>query len=522
MTAEATGPPGSLPALFARSVERWPQSPAVRAGEKELNYRQLQEEVQHLARGLRGLGVVSGDRVAVFLPKRIETVVSMLAVLAADAVLVPVNPALKPAQVEHILRNCTPRVLITLEDRAGGLAHYLDSEAPGPVVVRVDSPSGPERRDGNAWVALNRTGTGGEENFQLASPLAALLYTSGTTGLPKGVMVSHSNLAFGVDSVVTYLGIDHTDRILCSLPFSFDYGLNQLLSAVAVGACAVLLDYFHAQQVLRTVESERITALAGVPTMWVQLAAQEWPRDVARSLRYITNSGDRLPPRTLAILRDRLPDARIFLMYGFTEAFRGAFLDPQLLDTHADSIGKPVPHSQFDIIDDSGESLPPGEVGELVQRGPLVTCGYWQDAMKTGAKFAPTKSDGLHADWVRSGDLAWRDEDGFYYFMGRVDHLIKTAGYRVSRTEVEEVLHSSGLVLDAAVVGRPHPVWGSQVIAFVSAPAGGTVDVEALLQHCRRNLPRYMVPNQVGLLAEVPKTANAKIDYESLRDRHCD
>lgn len=517
--------PCAIPELLDASAQNWPDRQAVCDGERSLTYSELLEAVSEAADGLRSLGLNPGDRVAVFLPKRLENAVACLAILRAGGVLVPINPALKLRQVLHVLADAEPRFLITQVHRWRELAASGEAGIRGVEAVLTDAdsvngqPGTVPFQNLSAAVKHDQAARkwGEEAQFDL-NQLAVLLYTSGSTGLPKGVMVSHGNLAYGVDSVVEYLALTSDDRILCSLPFSFDYGLNQFLSAVAIGACAVLIDYFHPQQVLQIIEREQITGLAGVPAMWVQFIRQQWAADTTRTLRYITNSGDRLTPSTLETLRSRLPHTRIYLMYGFTEAFRGTFLDPVLIEERANSIGKPVPHAQIEVVDGDFQVVPPGTVGELVQRGPLVTLGYWHDAARSAEKFASQKTDGVHPDWVRSGDLGWRDADGFLYFSGREDHLIKTAGYRVSRAEVEEVLAEVAGVAQAAVIAVPHDIWGQQIVAFVTTSLDGRCfDEDRLLQHCRRNMPRYMVPGGIELCAQLPLTANGKVDYDALR-----
>jgi acyl-CoA synthetase (AMP-forming)/AMP-acid ligase II len=230
----------------------------------------------------------------------------------------------------------------------------------------------------------------------------------------------------------------------------------------------------------------------------------------------MTNSGDRLPDFVLRTLRQRLSGAQIYLMYGFTEAFRGTYLDPDLIDEHAASIGKPVPHAEIEVLDEQGRTAPPGAVGELVQRGPLVTLGYWRDEGRTAEKYAATCSDGVHPNWVRSGDLGWRDQYGFLHFAGRRDHQIKTAGHRVSRSEVEAVLTEAGEISQAAVTAIPDEVWGQQIVAFVTTSGIEEFDEKRLLRHCRRSLPRYMVPASIQFLPELPQTPNGKVDYAAL------
>jgi acyl-CoA ligase (AMP-forming) (exosortase A-associated) len=276
--------------------------------------------------------------------------------------------------------------------------------------------------------------------------MAAILYTSGSTGKPKGVVLSHRNMVTGAKSVASYLENRTSDRILAVLPFSFDYGFSQLSTSFVAGACCVLMDYLLPRDVLRAVERKSITGLAAVPPLWVQLAALLWPASVRKHLRYITNSGGAMPGATLAALRAALPDTKVFLMYGLTEAFRSTYLSPDQVERRPDSIGKAIPNAEILVVREDGSRCAPGEPGELVHRGSLVSLGYWNDRQKTAERFrpAPGQDPGLVltelAVW--SGDTVRTDEEGYIYFIGRRDEMIKTSGYRVS-PRVEEIVYAT-------------------------------------------------------------------------------
>ena len=351
------------------------------------------------------------------------------------------------------------------------------------------------------------------------SDVAAILYTSGSTGQPKGVVLSHRNLVAGAASVASYLGNSAGDRILAVLPLSFDYGLSQLTTAFLSGACAVLINHLLPRDVLTAVVAERITGLAGVPPLWIQLAALDWPADC--SLRYLTNSGGAMPRATLDQLRARLPAATPYLMYGLTEAFRSTFLPPAELDRRPESMGKAIPNAEVLVLRPDGSECAPGEPGELVHRGPLVSLGYWNDAARTAERFKPYRSPltGLMlpemAVW--SGDTVRRDEDGFLYFISRADEMIKTSGYRVSPGEVEAVLYAQGEVAEAAALGVPHPTLGQAIVVVVAVRAGRALDEARLLAALKPHLPNYMLPHKIVLAdAGLPRNANGKIDRKLL------
>jgi acyl-CoA ligase (AMP-forming) (exosortase A-associated) len=348
-----------------------------------------------------------------------------------------------------------------------------------------------------------------------------IFYTSGSTGKPKGVVVSHRNLVIGARSVAEYLQCRADDRVLATLSFSFDYGFNQIATTLLVGATLVVLDYRLPQEVLLTIERERITALAGVPPIWIQLAALEWPHSATQTLRYITNSGGAMPQATLERLRALLPQARIYLMYGLTEAFRSTWLPPEELARRPDSIGRAIPNAEVLVLRPDGRPCEANEPGELVHRGPLVALGYWNDAEKTARRFKPVpgqpanERDGEREVW--SGDIVWRDEEGFLYFIGRQDDMIKTSGFRVSPTEVEEEAYASGLVRDAVVIGVPHERLGQAIVLVVTPAENVRPDEDQLMDALKRRLPRFMLPLKVEWREALPRNAHGKYDRAKLR-----
>jgi acyl-CoA synthetase (AMP-forming)/AMP-acid ligase II len=283
----------------------------------------------------------------------------------------------------------------------------------------------------------------------------------------------------------------------------------------------VLLDYLMPQEVMLTLERERITGLAAVPPIWIQLAELRWPDSVRTTLRYITNSGGAMPRATLARLRQALPQTRVFLMYGLTEAFRSTYLPPEEVDRRPDSIGKAIPGTEVLVLRPDGSECAVDEPGELVHRGALVSLGYWNDPERTAERFRPVPPSptGIPTPElaVWSGDVVRRDADGYLYFIGRRDEMIKTSGMRVSPTEVEEEAYATGLVGDAVAVGVPHERLGQAIILAASPAPGREPDSDALLTTLRRRLPRYMVPLAVEWRAALPRNAHGKFDRARLR-----
>lgn len=515
--------PDLLHELISSSAFRTPDKEALTYQKQAWTYGQLDEAVGAFARGLLTAGLTRQERVAVYLEKRLETAVALFGASAAGGVFVPVNPLLKAEQVAYILRDCNVRVLVTSPERLQALADILPQCHDLHTVV-LTGPVGEANLSGVrllAWDTVMGAAAGGPLPRVIDSDMASILYTSGSTGKPKGVVLSHRNMMAGARSVAQYLQNHPEDRILSVLPLSFDYGLSQLTTAFHVGATAVLMNYLLPRDILSAAARERITGLAAVPPLWVQLAQMDWPSEVVAHLRYITNSGGAMPKATLDALRTRLPDTRVFLMYGLTEAFRSTYLPPEELDRRPESMGKAIPNAEVMVVREDGTPCAPGEHGELVHRGVLVSLGYWNDPEKTAERFKPAPGrEGvltLPELAVWSGDTVKTDEEGFLYFVGRRDEMIKTSGYRVSPTEVEEVVYSTGLAGEAAALGVPHPVLG-QAVVLVATPREGTVlDGEALIQICKRKLPAFMVPARVEVRAgSLPRNPNGKIDRKLL------
>ncbi|MRV75867.1 acyl-CoA ligase (AMP-forming), exosortase A system-associated [Duganella sp. FT92W] len=510
------------------SARRTPGAEALVYGARRLDYAALAGAVRSAADALAAVGLERGERVAVCMEKNVENVAAMFGAAAAGGVFVPVNPLLKPEQVAYILADCNVRVLVTSADRLRLLAPAL-AQCPDLATVIAVNPSGaalPEVPGVGVlgWDSALAAPPGTPPRHGIDTDMAAILYTSGSTGKPKGVVLSHRNLVAGAASVSTYLNNTPQDRLLAVLPLSFDYGLSQLTTAFRVGATAVLLNHLLPRDVLKAVVAERITGLAAVPPLWLQLAPLAWPADC--TLRYWTNSGGAMQRPTLDALRQALPNAQPYLMYGLTEAFRSTYLPPSELERRPDSMGKAIPNAEVLVLRPDGSECDADEPGELVHRGALVSLGYWNDPAKTAERFKPFVQPGgaglTVPEWaVWSGDTVRRDAEGFLYFISRTDEMIKTSGYRVSPTEVEEVVYARGGVLEAAAIGAPHPALG-QAIVIIAQGAPGTT-AETLLAAVKPHLPAYMLPQRIVVAdAPLPRNPNGKIDRKSLSLHYAD
>jgi acyl-CoA ligase (AMP-forming) (exosortase A-associated) len=508
--------------ILGQMAARRPQSPALTIKDRTVSYSALWEEARAFAAGLGLIGLGRGERVGIYLDKRIETVASVFGTSAAGGAFVPVNPLLRAQQVGYILNDCSVRVLVTTADRLARLDDELERcpSVEHVVVVDEDRPlAGGRGHSVRAWGEFVDTGDA-PESKSIDLDLAAIFYTSGSTGQPKGVVLSHRNLIVGGESVSQYLDNHEGDRILAALPLSFDAGFSQLTTGFTVGAHVVLVNYLLPGEVVRLCAEHEITGLTCVPPLWLQLVDQTWPPEATRSMRYFANTGGRMPKATLDRLRAIFPEAKPYLMYGLTEAFRSTYLDPAEVDRRPDSIGKAIPNAEILVVRDDGSLCDAGEQGELVHRGALVAMGYWNDPERTAERFRPVPSrNGAICSTetaVFSGDLVRRDEDGFLYFVSRKDEMIKTSGYRVSPTEIEEVAYGTGLVGDAVALGIDDERLGQHVVLAVS-PANGRLDPDELLLELRRQLPLYMVPKQVVVRPSLPRSPNNKFDRNLLR-----
>lgn len=515
--------------LISVAAQRDAERSALTHGRQSLSYAELARDVARCASGLMGLGIARTDRVAIWLDKRPETVIASFGAPAAGGVMVPMNPLLKPDQVVYIARDCNVRLLLTSPERLALLAPVLDQCPDLRHVVLTELPAEPPVLPAtvalHAWPdLLDAPARAGHRVID--TDLCAILYTSGSTGRPKGVVLSHRNMVTGAKSVASYLGNGPDDTLLAALPLSFDAGFSQLTTAFHARARVVLLNYLLPRDVLKAMAREQVSGLTAVPPLYIQLAQLEWPDEIGMHLRYFANTGGRMPRETLDALRRRAPQARPYLMYGLTEAFRSTYLPPEQVDRRPDSIGQAIPNAEILVLREDGSECGPDEPGELVHRGPLVGQGYWNDPEKTAERYKllPSGLGGRVAGLqlpeyaVFSGDTVRRDDEGFLYFVGRRDEMIKTSGYRVSPTEVEEVLYASRLVGECVAFGVDHAQLGQAIQVIATPPPGvEALDPDGLAAECRRRMPAYMVPAGIEpAVGPLPRNPNGKIDRKRL------
>jgi acyl-CoA ligase (AMP-forming) (exosortase A-associated) len=480
-------------------------APALILRDGPIDYAAMDALVGAGAAALLAKGLNAGDRVASWLNKSREACLMPLIAARAGLIHVPINPLLKRMQVSHILADSGASLLIAGAARQ----KTLDSGDVSTICQTMD--------DADFAAVLNACADYRPPSQANPEDLTAILYTSGSTGRPKGVMLSHANLWLGAESVATYLKLKSDDRILAVLPLSFDYGQNQLLSAWYAGAAIAPLDYLTPKDVIKACVRDAITTLAGVPPLWVQLMELDWPAEAVASMRRMTNSGGALTRPLVAKLRGTFSAADLYPMYGLTEAFRSTYLPPELVDAHPDSMGRAIPHAEILVLRPDGSITDDEEPGELVHSGPLVAQGYWQDPQRTAARFKPApaiSSYGGMAVW--SGDTVRRDAQGLLYFIGRDDAMIKSAGNRISPTEIEEAAVGSGAALEAVALGMPDARLGAAIWLVVSPMPGRPADEAQLSAYLKSELPNFMQPQEIIWQDDLPRNPNGKLDRTAI------
>ena len=485
---------------LAQGAALHPERIAIVTDDGDLSYGQFDELAGQLAAGLMAKGVERGDRVAVMLPNGLAMAGAIYGVLRAGAAFVPLNPTLKREKLAGLLTRSGAAVLVCDGERSS-VAHESASDAGGVEVV--DDPFS-LREEGPARAPLS-------------SDLSAIVFTSGSTGIPKGVTLTHRNMTFVADSIIEYLEMDESERVLSTLPLSFGYGLYQLLTCVRAGATLILqAGLSFPGRVIQLLDEQAVTALPGVPTVFnVLLSLRGLARREFPELRVLTNAGASLPAATVAELRRVFPAARLYCMYGQTECQRVCYLPPSELDVRPTSVGFAIPGTQAWVEAPTSGIAEPGVVGELMVQGDHVMQGYWNDPEATAKKIRAGRWP-----WERimaTGDLFRTDDEGFLYFVGRRDDIINSGGEKVPPREVEEALHEAPGVREAAAVGVPDKMLGEAVCAHVALDPGHDQDARALRRYCAERLEDFMVPRKVIFHDELPRTENGKLDRQALR-----
>ncbi len=510
-----------LEGFLERSAVRLPDKTALVCGNQRLTYGEIERDSNRLAHALIRLGVQRGDRVAVYLENSVEAVLGIFAALKAGAIFLMVNPTTKAEKLSYILNNCRARVLMTHHKRLALIQDCWD-KTPHLESVIVTGPdhldNGPKQFCSLDVLLCQQVDSAQHPpKRRIDIDLAALIYTSGSTGNPKGVMMTHLNMVTAARSIMQYLENNEDDIILSALPLSFDYGLYQILMGFAIGATVILEPSFaYPQLIVERLRAENVTGFPIVPTMAAillqmrGLTAGQFPK-----LRYITNTAAALPPSHIERLCALFPATKIYSMYGLTECKRVSYLPPDQLPIRPTSVGMAIPNTEVSIVDERGERVRPGVVGELVVRGAHVMKGYWEKPEETDRVLRPGPLPGEKV--LYTGDLFRMDEEGFLYFVGRKDDIIKTRGEKVSPKEVESVLYALPEIKEAAVIGVPDPILGQAIKAVVVLAEGAVLTERDVMRHCASRLEDFMVPKRVEFRTSLPKTSTGKISKRELK-----
>lgn len=502
--------------FLENSACKHPEKEALITRDGRFTYGELASTARAASSALLAGGLEKGGRVAIFMENSAELVTALFGTLAAGGAFVLLNPTTKAHKIEYILNNCQASALITTFDRAqliSGIAGSVPSlkkvwltgqQAPVPVALRTIA------------AALTEAPANGSHKEVHVGPddLACIIYTSGSTGRPKGVTMNHSNMSAAARSINKYLENTGKDIILNTLPLSFDYGLYQVLMGFSVGGKVILEKFLYSWDVLLTIVKEGVTGFPIVPTIAsILLKTEDFKGLKFDGLRYITNTGAALPVQHIKKLREIFPRTRIFSMYGLTECKRVSYLPPEELERRPASVGKAMPDVVAFVVDKDGNRVGPGVTGELVVKGPTVMQGYWGLPEET-ARVLCRDEDGSAV--LRTGDLFRTDEEGYLYFVGRSDEILKCRGEKVSPREVEEVIQALEGIAQVVVKGVPDAVMGQSIKAYVNLKEGVRLTQKDVLQHCSKYLEDFMVPKYVEFMEDLPRNENGKVSRKLL------
>jgi long-chain acyl-CoA synthetase len=509
------------------SARRIPNKIALICGEKRLTYNEINQAADKLAQALIKQGAVRQDRIIIFMDSSVEAVIALFAVLKAGCAFIIANSTMKAKKLGYIINDSGTCIIIAQDNKARIVNAAIKDAAflkniiwcPGAKEKISNEDSNHKGISVFSWNSLMNDSSSLEPEHTCRNidlDIATIIYTSGSTGEPKGVVSAHCNVVAAVRSITTYLENVEQDIILNTLPLSFDYGLYQVLMVFAFGGTVVLEKSFAFPfKIIETIQKERVTGFPIVPTMLAILLQME---NLAKfdfsSLRYISNTAAALPVAHIKKLRSMFPTVKVFSMYGLTECKRVSYLPPKYLESKPDSVGIPIPNEEVFIVDEAGKEVAPNEIGELVVRGANVMRGYWNAVDETAKTFRAGKR--LGEILLYTGDLFRRDEQGFLYFVGRKDDMIKSKGERISPKEIENILCGIDGIAEAAVIGVPDEIMGSAIKAFVIKHKDAQLTEKEVINYCTLNLEPFMVPKYLEFMETFQKTPSGKIDKKIL------
>ena len=504
------------------SARKVPSKTAIISKGKEYTYALLQESAEKLAAHLVNIGIKKGDRVAICMENSWQSIVSVYGTTLSGGVFLVINPQTKADKLNYILNDSDAKILISSSMLSQELSTAL--EGTGAMEEVIISGNEHEITVANSTFRLTNfehilSGENSKATLPSIIPndLAALIYTSGSTGFPKGVMMTHQSMVFTSWSLIQYLRLSEEDRLMLLLPLAFDYGLYQLLMAITIGGTLIVEQSFiFTASIYRDIEKYKPTVFPGVPTIYAMMITSSKENAlVFDCIQKVTNTAAALPAEFIPDLKKIFPNALIFKMYGLTECKRVCYLEPELVDLKPNSVGKAIPGTEIFLLSPEGKPVPPGEAGILHIRGPHVMLGYWKKEELSREMLKPGVLPGEKI--LCSNDLFKMDEEGFLYFQGRTDDIIKTRGEKVSPIEIENVIYKMDGVREVAVIGVPDPIMGESIIAHVTLHDHANVNGKGIQQECMSKLEVFMVPQRIIFLDEMPKSPNGKIDKKELK-----
>ena len=498
------------------AANKHPEKIALVIEGQSYTYAALLDAAKKLATGLSQRGLEKGDRVAVYMDNTWPCVVSIYATLMAGGVFLVINPQTKPDKLEFVLNDCAAKILLTDAHLANVFTCIVDNVKSLSAII---SSGDLEKINANTSLrieAFDEVISSSEPMWPpviiIPNDLAALIYTSGSTGFPKGVMQTHQSMVFAAWSLIEYQRLSESDRIMLVLPVAFDYGLYQLLMTMKLGATLVIERSFtFPALVYKRIEEWETTVFPGVPTIFAMMISSHKKKPLCfPTITRITNTAAALPADFVPYLKEIFPSALIYKMYGLTECKRVSYLEPELVDEKPTSVGKAIPGTEMYLLSPEGEPVSTGEPGILYVRGPHVMVGYWNNPDKSAEMLKEGKLPGEKVlctqDWFKM------DDEGFFYFVGRSDDIIKTRGEKVSPIEVENVLHGMTEIKEAAVLGIDDEIFGQAIKAFIVLEDGVEMKDKQIKKYCLSHLENFMVPGIIEFKDSLPKTANGKID----------
>lgn len=508
--------------FLERSAAQFPTKAAIRTNMQEVTFAQLNERSNNVRDYLQVNNVRRGDRVAILLGNTAETAIAFWGILKAGAVAVPLGAELKADKITYILNDCHSEILFSKMELLESSGVDLRASTPLRKVILTDNPDNVVFGDfyEQAEFVIHSKHNCPDEKEPVSLDLSSIIYTSGSTGEPKGVMLTHQNMVTATNSLNTYLGYNDTDKVLCALPLTFDYGLYQMIMSVSTGATLLLeKEFTWPIFLLKTIAQQGATIFPIVPTMLMMVYEQARKKSIdLSSIRVITNTGAALTLDNIRMSQELFPEAQIFSMYGLTECKRCTYLPPAEIDSKPGSVGIAIPNTELWLIDDDGNRITePNVVGQLVIRGGTVMRGYWNKPEKTAEKLKEGTFPGEKI--LHTGDYCTLDEDGYLYFKGRMDSVIKSRGIKVSPREVEDFIHAFSEVHSCGVVGVPHDKYGEAIFAFVTLNDGNALTENEVFERCKTGLEAYKVPELVQVISEIPRTPNGKFNYLELKRR---